>query len=180
LIPTGVEAEWVSLDGRLREAVLWSGSLAERRRRATVISSAGVADQLTDRDGPAAAVVRAIGEYLYEPDDAVVRAHLVTSFAAGVGGWLVDPHLAYVSTNHQASTGLGRGYRVIDTLPFKEKALREALRARDVGTLTIKKRGVAVTPEELRRRLRLRGSTSATVILTRTPRSAVALLVDPL
>jgi hypothetical protein len=46
--------------------------------------------------------------------------------------------------------------------------------------LTIKKRGIDVAPEVLRARLGLRGSQPATVILTRTPGSAVALLVDPL
>ena len=63
-------------------------------------------------------------------------------------------------------------------LPFKEKQLRAALRARDIGPLTIKKRGVAVTPEALRARLGLRGSTPGTVVLTRTPGSALALLVE--
>ena len=72
-----------------------------------------------------------------------------------------------------------REFRVVDTLPFKEKALRAALRSRGVGTLTIKKRGVAVTPEDLRRRLHLRGSEQATLVLTRTPGSAAALLVEP-
>jgi hypothetical protein len=69
---------------------------------------------------------------------------------------------------------------VLEALPYREKALRAALRARDIGTLQIKKRGVAVTPEELRERLRLRGSAAATLVLTRTPSGAQALLVEPL
>ena len=37
LIPEGVEAEWVSERGEVKEAALWSGRLASVRRRATVI-----------------------------------------------------------------------------------------------------------------------------------------------
>ena len=43
-------------------------------------------------------------------------------------------------------------------MPFQLKALRAYLRDRDVGALTIKKRGTAVEPEQLRRQLRLTGS----------------------
>jgi hypothetical protein len=77
-------------------------------------------------------------------------------------------------------TPFARCYAVEERLPFREKQLRAALRSRDVGTLTVKKRGVDVTPEALRRRLALRGSRPATVVLTRAGGVAVALLVTPL
>jgi len=179
-VPAGVEAEWVSLDGQLREAVLWSGRAAVRDRRASVLRSAGDPGELTDADDPGTAEVQAAGRYVHEPDDAVIRAHLVTAYASRVRGWLLDPHLAYVSSDVLVSSRLGKAYRVVDVLPFREKSLRAALRARDIGTLTIKKRGIDVTPESLRTRLRLRGSQQATLILSRTPGSAVALLVEPL
>jgi hypothetical protein len=56
---------------------------------------------------------------------------------------------------------------VLDTLPFGLKRLRAYLRERDVGRLTIKKRGTAVLPEQLRKQLDLRGHAEATIILTR-------------
>jgi hypothetical protein len=108
-----------------------------------------------------------------------VRAHLVDVLVRAVDGWLLDPHIAYVCADRGIDTALGRRYRVLEVLPFKEKALRSALRDRNIGPLTVKKRGVSVTPEELRRRLGLRGQIAGTLILTRTPRSASALLVEP-
>lgn len=179
-VPAAAEAEWVSLSGRLREAVIWTGRFAtEVRRRATVLGG-DIPAELTDRDLPSDVPVAKVGGYVHEPDDAVVRSHLVGAYAAQVDGWLLDPHLAYVSTDQDVRSALGRGYRVLETLPYREKALRAALRERDIGPLTIKKRGISVTPEALRDRLRLSGSTPATLILTRTPRSAQALLVEPI
>jgi hypothetical protein len=70
----------------------------------------------------------------------------------------------------------GAGLDLTDRAP----RLKAALVARDVGTLTVKKRGVDVVPEVLVRRLRLKGSQRATVVLTRVDDKAVALLVDPL
>ena len=48
-----------------------------------------------------------------------------------------------------------------------------------MGKLTIKKRGTAVVPEQLRRQLDLRGSATATIILTRVAGSQQVLVVEP-
>jgi len=52
-------------------------------------------------------------------------------------------------------------------------------RERGIGTLTIKKRGIDVSPEQLRSRLALRGDDEATLVLTRVADEGVALLVQP-
>lgn len=177
LVPDDVEAEWVSDHGEVKEAALWSGRLATTRRRATVIGGGGLAT-LTDEDDAPAEVV-AVGEFLYEPDGAVIRAGLVTAVAAGVGGGLVDEHIAYVTADSAFRTPFARSYRVLEELPYKEKQLRAALRERNVGRLTIKKRGVDVVPEELRKRLALTGDAEGTIVLTRVAGKGVCLLVAP-
>jgi SAM-dependent methyltransferase len=179
LLPDGVEAEWVSDDGEVKEAALWSPQLAAARRRATVIRGGGLVT-LTDEDDPGPAPVRPVGRCLYEPDGAVIRAGLVTAVAAGVDGGLVDEHIAYVTSDQAFTTPFARSYEVLEELPYKEKALRAALRERGIGRLTIKKRGVAVVPDELRRRLALRGTEEATLVLTRVAGRGTALLVRPL
>ncbi|WP_243056733.1 class I SAM-dependent methyltransferase [Nocardioides sp. SR21] len=177
LIPHDVEGEWVSDRGEVKEAALWSGRLATTRRRATVIGDGGLAT-LTDEDDPGAPVVP-VGEFLYEPDGAVIRAGLVTAVAAGVGGGLVDEHIAYVTAGSAFRTPFARGYRVLEEVPYREKQLRAALRERGIGRLTIKKRGVDVVPEQLRARLSLSGDAEATLVLTRVAGAGVALLVAP-
>lgn len=178
LLPAGIEAEWVSDGGEVKEASLWSASLATCRRRATVIGTGGLAT-LTEEDDPGAEA-RPVGAYLYEPDGAVVRAGLVTAVAAGVRGGLVDPHIAYVTSDEAFRTPFARTYRVLEELPYREKQLRAALRARGIGRLAIKKRGVDVVPETLRKRLGLRGDHEGTLVLTRVDGRGTALLVAPL
>lgn len=178
LVPGDVEGEWVSDLGEVKEAALWSGSLATCRRRATVIGRGGLAT-LTDEDEVADGV-RGVGAFLYEPDGAVVRAGLVTAVAAGVGGGLLDEHIAYVASDAAYRTPFARGYRVREELPYREKPLRAALRERGIGRLAIKKRGVDVVPEELRKRLALSGDDEATLVMTRVAGRGTALLVDPL
>lgn len=177
LVPSGVEAEWVSDGGDVKEAVLWSPYLATADRRATVIGDGGLAT-LTDEDDPGADV-RDVGPFLYEPDGAVIRAGLVTAVAAGVGGGLVDEHIAYVTGDDAFRTPFARGYRILEQLPYREKQLRAALHERGIGRLAIKKRGVQVVPEELRKRLALTGANESTLVLTRVAGKGTALLVEP-
>jgi hypothetical protein len=162
--------------------VLWSRSLSTTDRRATVIGEGGLAT-LTDEDAPAlgegGVEVRPVGAYLYEPDGAVIRAGLVTAVAAGVEGGLVDEHIAYVTSDGSFRTPFARGYRVVEELPYREKPLKAALHERGIGRLTIKKRGVQVVPEELRKRLSLKGDNEATLVMTRVAGHGTALLVEP-
>jgi SAM-dependent methyltransferase len=174
-VPHGVEAEWVSDGGSLVEACLWGVPFASATRRATVLPSG---DGLVATGEPVATAD--IGPYLYEPDDAVIRAGLVGELAATIGGWLPDPHIAYVSSDGAHSTPLARGFRIVDELPFREKPLKAALQVRRVGTLTIKKRGVDIVPEELVRRFKLKGPNTATVVMTRVQGVGRAFLVERL
>lgn len=189
LVPDGVEAEWVSDHGEVKEAVLWSGVLASTRRRATVIPSTGPGQAggglatLTEEDLPDEQVSvqpeDQVAGFLYEPDGAVIRAGLVQAVAAGVGGRLLDEHIAYVVADDAFRTPFARSYRILEELPHREKQLRAALRDRGIGRLTIKKRGVTVVPEELRKRLALSGEAEATIVLTRAAGKGVCLLVEP-
>jgi SAM-dependent methyltransferase len=177
VVPAGVEAEWVSDHGEVKEAALWGGRLATTDKRATVIRGGGLAT-ITTEDDPGGDVV-ALGRFLYEPDGAVIRAGLVTAVAAGVQGGLLDRHIAYVTGDESFHTPFARGYEVLDVLPYREKALRAALHERGIGRLTIKKRGVDVVPDQLRKRLALTGDEEATIVLTRVAGQGTCLLVRP-
>ena len=124
LVPDGVEAEWVSDGGEVKEAVLWSPALASAGRRATVIGRGGLAT-LTEDDDPGAEV-GPVGEFLYEPDGAVIRAGLVTAVAAGVQGHLLDRKIAYVSGDAAYRSPFARSYHVLDraALPGEAAARR--------------------------------------------------------
>jgi SAM-dependent methyltransferase len=175
LIPAGAEAEWVSVDGTVVEAALWCGPLATVPRRASVLRGGQVVDELTGT-GDAKAPVAPVRAHVYDPDGAVVRAHLVAEFAQAVGGTLADRRIAYVFTDTPGPTPFGRGFEVLERLPYGLKRLRAAVRSRAIGDLEIKKRGLDVDPDRLRRELRPDGPNRATLILTRVEGAPTALL----
>jgi THUMP domain-like len=171
--PWAKEVELVSLDGQVREACLWSGGTATVSRRATVLRSDGTQWTITDEE-PDEVGAGAPGEWIIDPDGAVVRAGLVKHYGARHGLWQLDERIAYL-TGNAPPPGV-RAFRVLEHVPYQEKALRALLRRHEVGRLEILIRGLDLDPDALRRRLKLRGSEAATVVLTRIGRSPHAFL----
>ncbi|HWS58145.1 MAG TPA: class I SAM-dependent methyltransferase [Actinotalea sp.] len=180
-VPPDAEAQWVSVDGDVVEAGLWFGPLAPDGpgRSALLLRGTTATTLRAPAAGSPEPEVGPPGGYLYEPDGAVIRAGLVAQVAEQVHGRLLDATIAYVTSDHLVPTDLGHAYRVLEVMPFGLKRLRTALRERGVGRLTIKKRGTAVVPEQLRRQLDLRGPNEATVVLTRVAGSQQVLVVEP-
>ncbi|MEU1277515.1 SAM-dependent methyltransferase [Streptomyces sp. NPDC005805] len=173
-VPEDAEAEWISDGGDVKEAVLWFGT-APGAVRATLLPGPHT---LLGRGLPDPAV-REVGRYLYEPDGAVIRAHLVAEAAEDLSGGLIDATIAYITSDELRPTPYATAYEITDVLPFGVKRLKTLLREREVGTLTVKKRGSAVEPEELRRRMKPQGPNAATVFLTRTDGAPSMLLGRP-
>ncbi|GHH89835.1 THUMP-like domain-containing protein [Streptomyces capillispiralis] len=179
-VPDDARAEWISDGGDVKEAVLWfgaDGGTGAAAVRATLLPGPRT---LVSRGLPDPAV-RPPGRYLYEPDGAVIRAHLVAEVADQLDGGLVDATIAYVTADAHRPTPYATAYELTDHLPFNVKKLKALLRERGVGTLTVKKRGSAVEPEELRRKVlpKPHGSASVTVFLTRVDGAPAMLLGHP-
>ncbi|WP_328537178.1 THUMP-like domain-containing protein [Streptomyces sp. NBC_00344] len=180
LVPDDFEAEWISDTGDVKEAVLWHHAgaghvIVPGTRRATLLPSGAT---LTGRGLPDPAP-RPVGRYLYEPDGAVIRAHLVAEVAEDLDGGLIDETIAYITADELRRTPYATAYEITDELPFGLKKLKALLREREVGRLTVKKRGSAVEPEEVRRRVKPAGPNEATVFLTRVAGAPSMLIGRP-
>ena len=104
---------------------------------------------------------------MYEPDPAVIRAHLVRTLARQLVAAPIDPQIAYLLGDTLVSTPFADAYEVLDRFPYGNKRLQKALMDRDVGRVIIKKRGFPQEPDEVRKQLKLHGSEEIIVILAR-------------
>jgi SAM-dependent methyltransferase len=186
VVPAGWEVEFVAEGRSLKEACLWSPAWATAARRATVLSadapSATLAMPLAAYADVPAARVAPPGGYVLDPSPAVTRAGLVGQLAADLDAWQIDPRIAFLSADVPLRSPFGRGLRVEASLPFSVKALAAELRRLDVGTVDLRRRGLAGDVDDLRRRLRPSGSRRAVVLLTRhhdRPWTVVCTEPDP-
>jgi hypothetical protein len=181
LIPEHAEAQWVSVDHDVVEVGLWFGAVARpgiRRAALVVNTAAGGASELVAEQDSEDAAVRPLGQYLFEPDGAVIRARLIGDLARSIGAGMLDPTIAYLTADEPAQTPFASCFRVIEDFPLDKRLLKRELAARGIGTVEIKKRGVDIDPAEFRTALNPKGDGSATLLLTRVAGKRRAILAE--
>ncbi|MDN5656430.1 class I SAM-dependent methyltransferase [Brevibacterium sandarakinum] len=183
LIPDEAEAQWVSHLGEVVEVCLYFGAARQRPGRSALVMGERTLlvheDDLPadDEDG-----VGKLGQYLLEPDGAIVRAGLVTALCGPLQARRVHPKIAYLTTDVAPSGPASAGvsaYEVTDVLPAKIPSLRKALISRGIGSVVIKKRGADIVPDQVRRQLKLPSGDKATLVFTRLGDRHVVLLTQP-
>jgi len=187
-IPAGTEAQWTSWAGDVVECAIWWGPLAMTRGRSARVMGPDappvvVTESMADPVPPTATSLHEVGGWLHDVDKAVIRAGLVGAVTRATDGTESDEGTGYVLTSRNVSLAYTRRYAVHEAMPFGVKPLRAWLREHGVTGLTIKKRGVRLDDEQLRRDLKIgtkAGSgEQATVVLTRVAGSPTALIVSP-
>ena len=187
-IPLGTEAQWTSFAGEVLECAVWWGPLAQRPGRSARIlgpnhSPVEVDQSMAEPDVPTTASLSAVGPWLYEPDRAVTQAGLLGAVTAATLGSEVDQGLGYVALRGRGRRRLRPPVRRARGVPLLGEVAAGVAGPHGVTGLTIKKRGVRLDDDELRRQLRIGrkagDGAQATVILTRVAGQQVALVVDP-
>jgi hypothetical protein len=181
-IPDEAEALWISDNGDLVELSLYFGIVKRPNvsRAALLLTPLGTHEIKSSSRERLDAPIGELGNYIYEPDAAIIRSHLVGDLAIELGMNIFSNEIAYLSGDKQIVSPWLKGYEVLENLVFDRKKLKAYLRENDIGILEIKKRGADITPEQLRRELDPKGSKSATLIVTRVNGAHRVLLVRTL
>lgn len=162
-VPAGWEIEFVAEGRDLKESVLWSPALATVLRRATLLPDG---DTFVAVPGEAVPV-REPGAYLLDPNPAITRAGLVEDLARSIDAWKIDDQIGFLSADRPVFTPWGRTLRIVESLPWRLKEISARLHALGIGTVDIRRRGLAGDVEEIRKKLKLRGAGRATLAMTR-------------
>jgi hypothetical protein len=172
------ELEWVSRNRQCRQLTAWHGALAANpgKRKASVLTADGTT--ATNFVGaPNREFFHAkLDQYLFEPDAAVLAAHLGGAIAQDFGLSAVSAGIAYLTGPRPIDSPLLACFTVDEVLPMNMRKIDVALRERRIGRLEIKKRGVDQDPRRVRNQLRLDGDNEATLLLTKLNGRHAAIL----
>lgn len=172
----GFELEVVGLSGECKEATAWFGDLAGVRRRATTLPSGA---SWTDRDGPPGPEVPPAppGEWVFDPDPALVRSGLLDGFARAHGLSRLAPGVDLLTGPARVASPFLAAFAVEAVLPPDLKRLRRLVAGRRLGPLEIKTRRLDRSPESIRQALRPGGPNPATLLLIGGSRGSTALAI---
>lgn len=161
------ELEWISCRSECRQQVAWLGGLTSQagQRRATLVGPDFV-ESLTGSPQTQPPQVAEVRRFIIEPDPAILAADLLGQFAVGFGLAMWSPEVVYLTADEPPNTALGQVFRIEEALPFDLKRLKQALKARRIGRVEVKKRAFpSVDPARLQKQLRNPGSETATLLL---------------
>ena len=161
------ELEWLSSRGECRQQVAWFGPLARHpgKRAATVFCASGKQSSVVGTADEAVPQVTAVGRYLYEPDAAVLAAKLSAVLCLEHSLAAISPGIAYFTSDIFINDLALDRFEVIDVLPLDRKQLKAYCREHRLGRLEIKKRGVDLSPDRLRKEIAGDGENAATIIV---------------
>lgn len=171
-----VGIEFVSYEGDLKEALLCAGEMRFEGRRAVRLPENEILTPLGYEPPPLTAAPH---HYLYEPDPSVIRSGLLSELLEKINlvAYRLDEEIAYLTGDECVENCWLRTWRIDEWMPFNLKKLRARLREKQVGQITVKKRGSPITPEQLQQMLRLKqGNRHATVILTQLKGQPIVLV----
>jgi len=162
------ELEWLSSRGECRQQVAWFGRLAHHpgRHAATVIGRAGKQRTVVGKAAEAVPQATAIDRYIYEADAAIIAAKLSAVLCLEHSLAAVSAGVSYFTSDALIDDLVLDRFEVVDVLPFDRKQLRGYCRERGISRLEIKKRGVDLSPERLRKEIASQGDQAATMIIT--------------
>lgn len=172
------QLEWIETRGECRQQVAWFGSLTQEAgfRTATLVDAAGEACSFSAAGEVPCGLAERVGTHLFDPSPSLSAAGLVSALADACGLAALSSGASYLTGDEPVVHPHLQAFAVEQELPLDQRQLRSHLRAKRIGRLEIKKRGVDITPESLRAQLDLAGEESATLILARMGSQARALI----
>lgn len=174
-----VSLEWVGWLGELKELVLWRAIPLQGKRVVTLFPS-GATLACDATQAPTWPEAKSIGNILYDPHPAVVRANLVGLLARQIDAFPLDSQIAFLSANSPTPTPFGRVLEVLEAFPFSLNNIRSALRTHKIGHVEIVKRGSAIDAVALKKSLKPQGDMHATLALARVGEKQMGILAKPL
>lgn len=171
-LPGDPEIEIISENNVCKVAMLWFGSFKTCRRRATCFIGNEV---YTYNDNPSLKKVATISElplaYIYEPNKAIIKAHLLDEIVEKYSLHKLDPNIAYLTGDKINETEkIFRVLKVIVHGEYSLKKIQSLLKENEAvkiaGRINIITRRFPVKIEELYKRLKIKEGGDLFLILT--------------
>jgi hypothetical protein len=167
LIPEGWGFETIAIGFDLKEAVLWSPAMRTGAWQATVISTAGTESFVPVAGDPVELREPRVGQWLFDPNPAITRSGLVDDLARTIDAVKIDNQIGFLVADRAVESPFARCFRIIASIPWHERNLKQAIIDANGGEVVIRRRGLPGNVDDIQKRLRGSGPRSLFIAMTR-------------
>lgn len=169
LLPEKPEIELVSDNNENKLALLWFGGLKKNKRKATLFKGSEKMEVLDKRISDPIKIVDNISTYIFEPDVAIIKAHLIDEVANEFKLSKINKNIAFLTKdnfeNHEKR--LFRIFKVLKVAEFSLKSIRKDLLKMKIDTISVINRGTPIQIEKLVQDLKVKEGNGLFLLITR-------------
>ncbi len=166
-LPETPEIEIISEDNNCKVAMLWFGDLKTANRRATGFKNDNYFSFIDDEK--IVVSLSPLKKYLYEPNKAISKAHLINEVASKFSLNKVNYNLSFLTSDELVSSDSSNIFRKFKVLHFESFSLRkfqEFLKKQGITRAEIVTKHFPMSTEGVRKRLKLKDGGPSVLILT--------------
>ncbi len=163
------EIELISENNENKVALLWFGEFRQNMRKATMFIRDDKIELSDNNDASEIPISETPGKYIYEPNRAIIKAHLIDEVAQGHDLFKINKNIAFLTKDSLISDGKDkfRTFKVLEYKPFSLKGLRRDLKEMGLKNISVINRGTPILPEKLIKDLKLGEGSEAFVLVTK-------------
>ncbi|MHA1109508.1 MAG: RsmD family RNA methyltransferase [Promethearchaeota archaeon] len=170
-IPYECDIEVVSLKGEVKEIMLWFGDLMENPGNPDIIATKlpeklTLKKELHKYTETSVGLLSNLKKYLYEPDPAAIKAHLINELATTFKISTLHPQVAYLTSEKYTGTPWLKTYQVIESCPVDIPLIKKLLKKHEIHRIDCKARGLTLDLHKIQKELNSKGKNIGLVIFT--------------
>ena len=173
------DIEVISYKGEVKEVVLWFGkfktSLDKKVILATKLPEKITWIQESKRyDVP----VTKPKEYIYEPDPAFIKAHLISDIAEKYNLTQIHKKVAYLTSDLFINSPILKCYQVLSYVSLDYPSINKRLTTLNIGHVDLKARGISVDLKSIHKSIRGNGRKKGLLLLTKVLNKPSAIICE--
>ncbi len=169
-LPEKPEIEIIAEDNNCKVAMLWFGELkTAAQRRATILAKGAAYDLIDSELRPIVPIAPQPKLFLYEPNKAIIKAHLIEELAASYSLSKINRHLSFLTGDALVGTdrpGIFRAFKIKTCHPFALRELKAFLKDGGINRVNIITKRFPLLPEELYKKLKVKEGGDLFLIVT--------------
>jgi hypothetical protein len=182
-IPYSCDIEIVSFKGEVKEVMLWLGNLMENPKKPNIIATKLpekiiLKKEFSKYNESFTDTASNLCKYLYEPDPAVIKSHLINELATLFDLKSLHPQVAYLTGDKYVGTPWLKCYQVLDSSPVDISKIKIILKKHDIHRIDCKARGLTLDLHKIQKELNSKGKNIGLVIFTWVNNQKTAIIAQ--
>jgi len=171
------DIEVISYKGEVKEIVLWFGNFKINSEKNSIMATKlpekiTLIQDLINYSVPLSEPKK----YVYEPDPAFIKAHLIGDIAKKYNLFQMSNKIAYFTSDSFIDTPILKSYRVLSYKNLDYDLINEVINELNLGKLDFKARGITIDLKNIHNIVKGNGKNNGLVIFTRISNKPCAII----